>query len=100
MPILHLANTSFELELAEESIPDISASIQSHPIFMQLQFLPLLYAGAEDGLAVTHPPIPSFERPQGEMNFCFTSCRDGFFKIMFAATYDNIINFVFLLQLF
>ncbi len=62
--MLHIANTSFELELAEEQIPDISVLIQSHPIFLQLQFLPLLYARPEDGMAVTHTPSPAFTTPR------------------------------------
>ncbi len=62
MSFLHIANTNFEAELAAESPANFAALIQSHPIFMQLQFLPLLYAEAEDGIAVTHAPAPSISR--------------------------------------
>jgi hypothetical protein len=56
MPFLHIANTNFESEL--EGKP------QMNPIFLQLQFLPLLYAGKEDGIGVTHAPVPSFCEPK------------------------------------
>jgi len=62
MPFLHIANTNFESELSASSPCKVAALIQSHPIFMQLQFLPLLYRGPEDGLAVTHMPSLSLPR--------------------------------------
>ncbi len=64
MPFLHIANTNFEAELASIQPAAIATLIQSHPIFMQLQFLPLLYAEPEDGIAVTHAPHPSFKNPK------------------------------------
>jgi hypothetical protein len=64
MSFLHIVNTNFEAELAQEAAPPLIASIQSHPIFMQLQFLPMLYADPKDGIGVTHAPDPSFTRPQ------------------------------------
>jgi hypothetical protein len=62
MAFLHIANTNFESELSSTSPTKVAALIQSHPIFMQLQFLPLLYAEASDGIAVTHMPSPAFRR--------------------------------------
>lgn len=59
MPVLHIANANFESELASPDSMTVEALIQRHPIFLQLQFLPLLYAAPEDGLAVTHNPWPS-----------------------------------------
>lgn len=64
MPFLHIANTNFESELSAANSSSVAALIQSHPIFMQLQFLPLLYAQPEDGIAVTHAPSPSFNTPR------------------------------------
>lgn len=63
MTFLHIANVNFEAELANSQPVPIAAGIQSHPIFLQLQFLPLLYANGEDGVAVTHQPYPSFDKP-------------------------------------
>src|SRR6185436_1465441 len=60
MPILHIANANFESELAASRQTTVAGLIQSHPIFLQLQFLPLLYAEPGDGIAVTHVPTPSF----------------------------------------
>lgn len=60
MPLLHVANANFESELATSRKATVAALIQSHPIFLQLQFLPLLYAEPEDGIAVTHAPTTSF----------------------------------------
>lgn len=60
MLFLHIANTNFEAELAANRPTTVAALIQSHPIFMQLQFLPLLYAEPGDGIAVTHAPSPFF----------------------------------------
>lgn len=54
--LLHIANTNFESELAGES--------SSNPIFLQLQFLPILYAHKDDGIGVTHAPHPSFDQPR------------------------------------
>ena len=64
MSLLHIANTNFEAELASSEPLAITTSIQTHPIFMQLQFLPLIYGDSKDGLAVTHAPHPSFNTPQ------------------------------------
>jgi hypothetical protein len=63
MSFLHIANTNFEAELAADQPVAVATSIQSHPIFMQLQFLPLIYGEPGDGIAVTHAPHPSFTTP-------------------------------------
>lgn len=60
--MLHIANTNFESELSATKPIGVAALIQSHPIFMQLQFLPLLYAGPDDTVAVTHAPSSFFHR--------------------------------------
>jgi hypothetical protein len=62
MSFLHIANANFESELAIAKPTTVAALIQSHPIFLQLQFLPLLYAGPDDGIAVTHAPSSFFHR--------------------------------------
>ncbi|HEY5235789.1 MAG TPA: hypothetical protein VIJ14_06395 [Rhabdochlamydiaceae bacterium] len=62
MTFLHIANANFESELAATKPTTVAALIQSNLIFMQLQFLPLLYAGPEDGIAVTHAPSTFFHR--------------------------------------
>lgn len=59
MGFLHIANTNFETELIAPQTT-FAALIQSHPIFMQLQFLPVLYAEPGDGIAVTHVPSSVF----------------------------------------
>jgi hypothetical protein len=67
MPFLHIVNTNFEAELLQARPASLIASIQSHPIFLQLQFLPLLYAGADDCIGVTHAPYPSFSTPKWQL---------------------------------
>jgi hypothetical protein len=56
MTKLHIANTQFEWEISEGMNVPIVEGIEQHPVFMQLQFLPLLYAAKEDGVAVTALP--------------------------------------------
>ena len=57
---LHIANTFFEWEL--ESSPNVSLceAFSQHPIFLQLQFLPVLYANSNDALLFTNRPISSY----------------------------------------
>jgi hypothetical protein len=57
---IHLANTFLEWELTHENILSLEAAISSHPVFLQLQFLPFLYADKEDFVAVTHLPDEGF----------------------------------------
>jgi hypothetical protein len=73
MTILHIANANFESELSASKPTTVAALIQSHPIFLQLQFLPLLYAGPDDAVAVTHAPSTFFPRVHllDEKNFSY-----------------------------
>ncbi|MBS0653055.1 MAG: hypothetical protein JSR39_05940 [Verrucomicrobia bacterium] len=63
---LHAANTFFEWELEQSSrtaIPSsqtISRILHSNPIFLQLQYLPFLYADENDAILVSHPPHPEY----------------------------------------
>jgi hypothetical protein len=61
MPFLHIANTFFETELSEEG--SLTSLLEKNPIFLQLQFLPMLYGNKDDGLGVSHAPDPSFKAP-------------------------------------
>lgn len=60
MGILHLANINFEWELETHSSLSLKEAFQVHPNFLQLQFLPLLFAGKEAGALVTHLPPESY----------------------------------------
>lgn len=60
MKTLHIANTQFEWELAQQGTPDLIQSIERNPVFLQLQFLPFLYAGPEDSVCVTAKPSAAF----------------------------------------
>jgi hypothetical protein len=53
---IQIANTQFEWELSQEKKVSIIEGIESHSVFMQLQFLPLLYAREDDIVAVTALP--------------------------------------------
>ena len=54
--VLHICNTNFEWEIMTNSRDSIQASLLSHPYFLQLQFLPFLYAKPGDGVLVSHRP--------------------------------------------
>lgn len=54
MSKLHIANTYFEFEL-EGNKNSLLNAVQSNPVCMQLQYLPLLYGGPSDGVLVSHP---------------------------------------------
>lgn len=56
MSRLHICNTFFERELETQSKKPLPHWIHSHPVLLQLQFLPLLYAGPDDRIAVTELP--------------------------------------------
>lgn len=52
----HLCNTFFEKELESEARRPLAAWLRSHPVVLQLQFLPLLYAGENDLILVSELP--------------------------------------------
>ncbi len=56
MSRVHICNTFFERELETGSNRSLAEWIRSHPIVLQLQFLPLLYAGPNDRILVTDLP--------------------------------------------
>lgn len=56
MSRLHVCNTFFERELEANADKPLAHWIRSHPIVMQLQFLPLLYAGPRDQILVSDLP--------------------------------------------
>lgn len=59
MSRLHICNTFFERELQALSKKSLVEWFRSHPVVMQLQFLPLLYASPEDRILVSDlPPNP------------------------------------------
>lgn len=64
MSILHLCNTFFEWELADNIGTDLKTALEKNPIFAQLQFLPYLYGNPQDGVLVSQipkeTPLPTF----------------------------------------
>lgn len=54
--ILHLCNTFFEWELADNIGSTLEEAFAKSPIFSQLQFLPYLYGNSEDGVVVSKKP--------------------------------------------
>ena len=58
--ILHIANTNLEWELTQKSVTPLSLALEKNAIFMQLQFLPFLFAHESDGVCVTAPPGEEF----------------------------------------
>ncbi len=57
---IHIANTFFEWELEKQPNCSLSEAFFQHPIFVQLQFLPMLYAEASEGVLVTALPPPEY----------------------------------------
>lgn len=53
---LHIANTFFEEELSGKLTGSLSQAFYKHPIYLQLQFLPILYAEPDDWLFASDPP--------------------------------------------
>jgi hypothetical protein len=53
---LHIANTFFEWELEKAPRCSLAEGFSQHPIFRQLQFLPVLYAGAGEGILIADVP--------------------------------------------
>lgn len=60
MSTLHICNTNFERELGQKNPPPLAHAFDQHEVFLQLQFLPFLYAPPEDGVLVTDIPEPNF----------------------------------------
>jgi len=60
MQTLHIANTFFEWELSASPKSSPYAAFHQHPVFLQLQFLPLLYADQADVLFVSDLPPESY----------------------------------------
>lgn len=58
--IIHLANTDVEFEYAHPSKLSLRQSWSRHPLCLQLQYLPLLYAKADDFVAVTEFPNDAY----------------------------------------
>ncbi len=56
MSRLHICNTFFERELQANSNKPLIDWIRSHPVMLQLQFLPLLYAAPDDQILVSDLP--------------------------------------------
>lgn len=56
MSQIHICNTFFEKELASSQPRTLSEWFHIHPMVLQLQFLPLLYAAPEDTILVTSLP--------------------------------------------
>jgi hypothetical protein len=70
-PKLHIANTFFEWELENEPHVDLMQAFAQNPIFLQLQFLPLLYGASEDGVLIAGVPDPGYTA--GRSFFAFSS---------------------------
>lgn len=60
MKAIHLANTDFEFELADSRSVTIEQALTQIPLCLQLQFMPLLYARTDEGIAVTALPSADF----------------------------------------
>lgn len=57
---LHICNTFFEKELETSAERPLADWMRSHPVVMQLQFLPLLYSAPQDSILVSDlPPNPA-----------------------------------------
>lgn len=57
---LHIANTFFEWELTEKKEPPFDQAFFKMPVFLQLQYLPLIYAPHDDTVLVTSEPDVAF----------------------------------------
>jgi hypothetical protein len=58
--MVHVANTNVEFELAQSSLEPFEMSLAQHPLCLQLQFLPLLYASPADFVAITAMPSSDY----------------------------------------
>lgn len=81
MKKLFIANTNFEFELADERFPQLLQAIEMHPVTLQLQFLPLLFADPEDEILVTSMPdlgyLQSIEKIRGKLPKLVLDAEDG-----------------------
>lgn len=70
MQLVHIANTDFEFELVEPpNFLSIPQAWGLHPLCLQLQFVPLLYADSKDLIVVTHKPDPQFMSQYSNLNW-------------------------------
>lgn len=69
MPNLYIANTNFELELESPIANSLEHTLRAHPICLQLQFLPLLFAGGDDQILVTDLPDLDYLKMLSELGF-------------------------------
>lgn len=60
MSKLHIANTFFEWELETEQKCSLPDGFHQHAIYRQLQFLPVLYGSANEGLLVSDLPEKNY----------------------------------------
>lgn len=60
MNLFHICNTQFEWELVQSAPPALAQGFETNAVFLQLQFLPFLYAGREDSVCVTAKPPEEF----------------------------------------
>ena len=58
----HIANTFFEWELEETPHCSLIEGFSQHPIFRQLQFLPVVYAGAGEGILIADVPNEEYAK--------------------------------------
>ena len=58
--LFHLCNTNFEFELRQKEILSLKEGLGQHPVFLQLQFLPFLFAEPEDTVVVSFRPPESY----------------------------------------
>lgn len=73
MSVSHLCNTFFEQELEGFSSKSLLEWIRSHPIYLQLQFLPLLYAKPDDRILVSDLP----KNPDPRLSLLDSPSRQG-----------------------
>ena len=60
MAKIRIANAQFEWEMQQKKPADLISSFLTHPIYLQLQFLSLLYSEPDDLCLITHTPDPDF----------------------------------------
>lgn len=60
MSKLHIANTFFEWELGTDPKMSLREALSQHVIFLQLQFLPVLYTEPTDAILLSDLPDPNY----------------------------------------